>query len=423
MNILVNRSKAITQRSLLKNLCDLVIGGWFVILLVILKPIKKIYLAPLNSSRMGHFVMDTEILLARIHQDELTQNTKLNVIWFSDSLICNNFVFKIWQQKLTIMPYSKLTASIFSSAVTVEKITKIKLTYRFNTWDGYLRYIHLLETSPKVFEISKQLEEECLNELESQGIDTTKKWVCILDRNSQYLEKHQPDKNWNFNDYRNTDINTYLDAAEYLAKKDIYIFRMGNLNGPPLSSAHTNLIIDYCNSNWSSDKLDIFLSLNCLFFLGSANGLSAIPVAARKPLLDVNLALPLHAIRFKSNHIFIMKKFIHKKTRLPIDLHDYLDIGTKGGFTIDNPRHLRSQDLEKFNILVFDNTSTEILEATEEMLDLVTNSSELASKISAEQMDFWRIFPNVMNLSWSGPPKSRIGQKFLLANNYLLQKK
>ncbi len=417
----MNRRKAITQQSFLKKLHDVCLGGWFVILLVLLKPIKKIYLAPLHSSRIGHFVMDTEVLLARIHHDQLKKNSKLYVIWFADSLICNKFVYNIWQGKLRVIPYSRLASAIFSSAIILEKIIRIRLTYNYNAWDGYLQDLHLLETSPRVFEISPESEEECFTILESQGIDITKKWICIAERNSTHLELYQPDKKWGFNDYRNTDISSYLEAAEYVASKGIYCFRMGNTKSKILTSTHTNLIVDYCNSSWRSDKLDIFLSLNCLFFLGTASGLSAVPIASRKPLLDVNLAQPLHAIRSKQNHMFILKKFIDKVTSLPINLHDYLSIGERGGFTVDNPRHLRSQDLEEFNVLIVDNSSEEILEVTKEMLALLSISNQEAPKISAEQMEFWRVFPNTKNFYQSGPIKSRIGQKFLLANSHLLK--
>lgn len=421
--VLMSRGKAITQRSFLKKLHDICIGGWFVILLVLIKPFIKIYLAPLHSSRIGHFVMDTETLLARVYHDQLKKNFKLHVIWVAEPLVCNVFVYNIWQKKLRVFPYSRLASAILSSAIILEKITRIKLTYRYNDWDGYLQDLHLLETSPRIFEFPLELEKECFKELESHGIDINKKWVCIAERNETYLELIQPDKKWEFNNYRNTDISSYLEAAEYLASKDIYCFRMGKTKSKILASSHTDLIVDYCNSSWRSDKLDIFLSLNCLFFLGTASGLSAIPVAARRPLLDVNLALPLHAIRSKQNHMFILKKFIDKKTLLPINLHEYLSIGEIGGFTVDNPRHLRSLDLEVFNILVMDNSSEEILEATKEMLTLLSIPNQVTPKMSAEQMEFWRAFPNINNFCQSGPIKSRIGQKFLLANNYLMERK
>ena len=65
-----NRNQSITKAKYSKIFFNLLIGIWFVIPIILLKPFKKIYFASLNTGRIGHFFMDTEILLARIYTDQ-----------------------------------------------------------------------------------------------------------------------------------------------------------------------------------------------------------------------------------------------------------------------------------------------------------------------------------------------------------------
>jgi hypothetical protein len=131
----------------------------------------------------------------------------------------------------------------------------------------------------------------------------------------------------------------------------------------------------------------------------------------------VNLAQPLSAIYTKPNHLFILKKFMHENSF--ISIRQYYDFGSKKhGFTVDNPRHLRSQDLEKLKIKVIDNSSEEILSATKEMYFLLQSKDNFAS-MNANQTEFWRNFPEDV-LRISGKPLSRIGASYIEKNSWLL---
>jgi putative glycosyltransferase (TIGR04372 family) len=257
--------------------------------------------------------------------------------------------------------------------------------------------------------------------LQLNGIDVDKKWVCILARGSEYLGNVQSDYKWDFNSYRNSNIDTYIDAAEYLASKNILVFRMGTHVSQPFKSKKTDLIIDYANSNWRSDKLDIFLAANCLFFISSSTGLDAIAFARRKPMLTVNLAQPLTFMKCQRDHIFIFKKFVHRKTNKLLNIQQYYQLGAIDGFTVDNPKHLRTQDLERLGIDVIDNTPAEIKDATEEMYDFVVNRSNGAKDLSKPQKVFWDKFPDVPGASKPTKTQSRIGKTFIQQNHWLIE--
>lgn len=417
----LNRNEPITKVKHSKIFFKLLIGIWFVIPIILLKPFKKIYFASLTTGRIGHIFMDTEILLARIYTDQSKSIKKISVIWIPEAFISNSYVYSIWKQKINVVPYNLVTSAILFSAIFVEKLIKVRITYRFIGWDGYLKYIHLLENTPTVFSMPEADEEECIKTLITNGIDTSKQWVCILARDSGYLNQTFPNLNWDFNTYRNSSIETYEAAAEYLAGKNIITFRMGNNVDRRFPAGNTKLVIDYANSTWQTEKMDIFLAMRCFFFISSGSGLDAVQIATRRPLLGVNIAQPLHIIRSKPNYLFILKYFFHETDNIFLSPHNYYNIGSKLGFTVDNPLHLRSQDIVRLGIKVIDNTSREIKDATVEMYDMLTNKDTNKSELSERQMKFWEKFPKLPEIDNSGPPLSKIGEKFLQQNPWLIE--
>ena len=95
-------------------------------------------------------------------------------------------------------------------------------------------------------------------------------------------------------------------------------------------------------------------------------------------------------------------------------------MGVKDGFTVDNPLHLRTQDLERLGIHVQDNTSSEINEITIEMYDSLTSQRENYSVLSELQQSFWKSFPKDKRLDISGNTYGEIGKNFLENNRWLL---
>jgi putative glycosyltransferase (TIGR04372 family) len=409
--------KPITRLTNTQIIIKCLIGIWFVILLLIIRPFVVIYLAPLASGRIGHFVLDTEILLARLLEIN-KGGRKAHIIWVPNSTIINSCVYEIWRKRLRIVRYSIVADAVLSTATYFEKFTRgnITMTLRFEGWDGFLPYVNLLNKYPPIFQMSDADKIECESTLSNIGIDTNKEWVCILNRDSLYLNKIYPKADWGFNDFRNSKIDTYLESAEFLAQAGLYVFRMGRVVEEELRSTKSSLVVDYANSDWKSDKMDVYLSSYCKFFLSSSTGLDAIAYALRKPLVTVNLAQPLSAIYTKPNHIFIYKKFLLNNSYICPSRYYNLGI-EKNAFTIDNKNFLRSQDLSRLQIRVVDNTSAEILDATKEMFFLLKSSDDFSS-LNFEQIEFWRNFPTAAIQS-QGKPLSRVGAKFICENPWL----
>ena len=120
------------------------------------------------------------------------------------------------------------------------------------------------------------------------GIPENAKFVCLIVRDSAYLDryKNQTLKDFSYHNYRDGDIDKYLLAAEELTKRGYYVFRMGVKVNKPLKSSNTK-IIDYANSKMRSDFMDIYLGANCRFCISTSCGFDSIPYIFRKPIAYV----------------------------------------------------------------------------------------------------------------------------------------
>ena len=91
------------------------------------------------------------------------------------------------------------------------------------------------------------------------------------------------------------------------------------------------------------------------------------------------------------------------------------------GFTIENPKHLRTQDFERLGIDVIDNSSSEIKNATVEMYAFLSDNNQEAKELSTAQQLFWEKYPDIPGVAKSETALSRIGEKFIHQNPWFLE--
>jgi putative glycosyltransferase (TIGR04372 family) len=112
------------------------------------------------------------------------------------------------------------------------------------------------------------------------------KFVCLHVRDSAYLTQmfgQQVHKQ----DYRDSDISTYVESAEALAEMGYTVFRMGALVQEPLVSKHPR-VIDYAANGMRTEFLDIFLGAHCTFCVSTGTGWDSVPTIFRRPIMFVN---------------------------------------------------------------------------------------------------------------------------------------
>ena len=164
---------------------------------------------------------------------------------------------------------------------------------------------------------------DCEKWLESKGWTKGEPFVVLLVRDSQYLNKNHSSHNWDYHSYRDSDIQTYLPAMEWLASQGVWVLRMGKSMAKPFNSK-SNLIIDYAFESGKSDLLDIWLFANASAVISTALGLDYLGGIYHNRILFLN-AMPLPAIASFFDMTWVPKHMRWKDTHEDLVLSEVLE--------------------------------------------------------------------------------------------------
>ena len=256
----------------------------FVLVLKLLTIFRDVRIHTIKNHRLGHFATNTELsYLNSKKRFRTTQKKQINVYCYQVKEHSNCHLAKMWERKLFVLsaPFGQLVYDIakrFTPNLAV-KSTAIDVSGLLNAYNTSLTFLDS--------EMSEGL--EFINKLEMK---LEKGFVCLNVRDSTYLAKSQStgwsaDRDWSNHDYRDSDIKTYVAAAETLAELGYTVFRMGAIVKEALDSAHPR-VIDYATNGMRSEFLDIFLGAFCTFAISVGSGWDSVPTVFRRPLMFVN---------------------------------------------------------------------------------------------------------------------------------------
>jgi hypothetical protein len=250
------------------HLWELVNGVWavpIVFLIRVLRPIVLIRMGTLNSSRIGHFVADGAEHVARIQQQPA--NT---VDWFWLGKTCNSQWERMIRRSLPVYSWVKYLDWWNRALPGGSAHTRPSSYTQSRDVEGlYARYDVKIPFLPAE-------SEEAFAWLRSKGWSDGKPFVCLLVRDDAFLANDPLQGNgttashgrWSYHDYRNSDIDTYIPAIQWLSEQGVWVIRMGKLMAKPLPTSIDH-VIDYAFDPGKSDLLDIWpLPLLPLFHLG-----------------------------------------------------------------------------------------------------------------------------------------------------------
>lgn len=365
-------------------------------------------LGVLYSQRIGHFSLHTEIYLSGIECGLGHPNKPFIDIWCFENRICNQQLATMWERELRILPRCIIWPLIRMNALL----------------PGYLKHCiphpdfqlsfrtaclldNVLERTNSHLKFNFKEEEWGLKCLAEMGLKPGSKFICFHGRDSSYLNSVYPG-DWSYHDYRDVDIKNYLPAIEELTQRGYFAIRMGKKVNDKFESSNT-MIIDYANSNYQTDFMDIFLSAKCDFYLSSGSGAFCPSLVFRRPQIIVNACPFLTVLDYDSNLIFIPKKYWSFNKDREMTCHEVFE---SNSHTFHNSKQFREA-----GISLIENSPQEIL-------DLVIEGEERYRGIwSSKQEDielqnkFWAICPS--NL-YSGLIRSKIGVSFLKNNKFML---
>ena len=156
---------------------------------------------------------------------------------------------------------------------------------------------------------------------------------------------------------RNASINDFMAAVEMLSSMGIYVIRMGD-RSMTRAPDHPYLF-DYALSQYKTDEIDLALSADTYFWLGTSSGALYMAVMFGRPIVCTNLAMPFcFGPTGAPNHIGIPKLPRYKET---------LELVPWPTFYKTRASEIRFSQVMEEEYTLLDNTPEEILEVAEEM--------------------------------------------------------
>jgi putative glycosyltransferase (TIGR04372 family) len=113
-------------------------------------------------------------------------------------------------------------------------------------------------------------------------------------------------------------------------------------------------LIDYPFTAAKSDWMDVYLASRCRFHIGTASGMSFVPLLFGRPVLMTNWITPAHMICSPS--VVTLPKLLLDRSGIPVPMAVWCD---RYRDLLERP------DADLDGLMLHDNTPSEILEAVE----------------------------------------------------------
>jgi len=371
-----------------------------VLIVRLIHPFVLIRFGGFCYSRIGHFAADA----GRYHADILLGKSNcLDLFWLPDHT-CND------QWALMV----RRNMNVYWWVRYMDKWNRLIPGGKKHIREGTRDTEGFIEQSRNTFSFLNSEDEYAKRWLRQKGWRDGEPFVCLLVRDEAFLPNYEltglGDKKsydqYNYHDYRNTEIDTYIPALEWLAKQGVWVFRMGKIMKKRLPKISPK-IYDYAFSDQKNDLLDIWLFANCDLCISTGSGPDTISYVYRRPILHVNF-MPLNLLWSWTNIVCSPKHLYWKVTGNHLTLNEYL---------LSN--YLQSQAYKEHDIEIVDLTPDEILLATQEAWSRLKNEWEETAQDFNDNELFWEIFRNDPAFftyhNWVNP-LARISSVFLRSN-------
>jgi putative glycosyltransferase (TIGR04372 family) len=276
----------------------------FLFFLIIVYPFIKIKVGFLRSDRIGHFTLNTELYLLEKKNNKIKS---IDLFYLGRKPVCNITLEKLWRKELIIFPRLFLRPL----CIQIRFFKLLKFLRCGNTVCDERDILNLLDKYPSTIKLSHNDLIKGDDERLKIGLPNKAKFICLIVRDSAYLDKIYINENMSMHDYRNADVNDFLSACEALTELGYYVIRMGSIVKKPINSDN-KMIIDYAYNNLRTDFMDIYLASQCEFCLTTGTGFDGITAMFRKPNIYVNSA-PLFFLRTECSNMLSIPCYYYSK--------------------------------------------------------------------------------------------------------------
>jgi len=384
----------------------------FLIFLIIIYPFIKIKVGFLRSDRIGHFTLNTELYLLEKKKRGIKS---LDLFYLGRDPTCNKTLEKLWRKELIILP--RLFLQPLDLQIRLFKF--LKFLRCGNTVCDERDVLNLLDQYPATIKLSDNDLIKGEKERLKIGLPKKAKFVCLIVRDSAYLEKIYVDpstkkpKDMSYHNYRDAEINDFVNACETLTKLGYYVIRMGVVVKKPIKTVN-KMIIDYAYNNLRTDFMDIYLASQCEFCLTTGTGFDGITLMFRKPNIYVNF-VPLFFLRTECSTMLSIPSYYYSK-KLSKNLTISEIINSNSSIV------LKTAEFENNDIKIIKNSAEEIEQLVIEAVKRLKKEWK-DSEGDKLQEKFRKIFSSSKLISpdlYHGEIKGRVGSDFLKKNRWWL---
>lgn len=367
-------------------------------LLHLARPLRKIKIGRIRTDRIGHLACNTDGFLRKRALGRIEQCVSRI---FIAGAPCNRQLLDMIKRVLPVVESDRL-AKLHDLCVPLLQRTPLWEPMPFSP-----RAHAEFNAAPSQLSFTPEEEERGRLFLSSVGLKNKDWFICFHNRDSAYLQREQPSRDWSYHDYRDCDVKNFLPAAEYITRLGGFALRMGSAVSEPLGDTTNPRLIDYA-AKYRNDFLDVYLLAKCRFMLGCDTGLTLVATAFDTPVVYTNSAR-LDFAPFLERDIFIQKKYFDEATNRVLSYRDILARG--------HEYFLNSSYLSEHRLHLVENTTEEILDATREMQERLTGIFQESPEDRELQQRYGALF-TARHTCYAH--QSHIGRDFLRRNKDVL---
>ena len=384
----------------MRKVLKFILGFFTIFVCNILSKFIIIRFTHIFTTRIGHQTMNFDAAT-------LSVKKKTIILISYDKNVANEFIFNFFKKTKKTF-FSRKFRYILQSIFFVNPMSKLIID-----WDEYQpAFSRHLQYKPKI--IIPHYSPDKLKDIFDK-LNIHKDFVGLHARNNLYVNEVAPEDK-NYHEFRNFEFEDFKLGIDYLENKKNTIIKLGKTYpNEDLSFTKTNIITsrDY-NYN---DEIDYLINMYSKFNVIGNSGVVGISTMIRKRVLYVNfIPLSLDNLSYCSpGSVILPKKIFNKNSDKYIKFND--------NENLSDTIHLTHSPYDEKNLEVVNNSAQEILNAIQEMDNIIDNKSYSYINDCEYQEEFWKSFgkQNVEKTNYlKNTLKLTISPKFLNENSNLI---
>jgi len=331
-------------------------------------PLIEVKCTRISSNRVGHLILEIDWFLSSIKP----AGRRVTLFFFSTPTPVNYTIAEIAKNEMNFIPRFFGFGVYFW--IRLFNLRKLQEDIPRESEDFLI-----FDRSTNGFNADQEFQTQGELLLKSLGIPRNAPIVCIYVRDGAYGRKLFGEIDQTFADYRDSHIENYLPAMEFLANQGYFVIRMGRVTNSKLQTQNRN-IFDYSNCDSQSDLADVYLSYKCAFAISTDTGMTHFPLFFRKPIGLANVA-GFHGLL----HTKLVKYVIPKTYK---DLKSGKELSLSKIFMKNLDRFKASEEFHKEAVELIECSAEEILGLAMDMSDWY-EKSQLPNQESKHEEDFF----------------------------------